>query len=94
MPPVVEIVFVWAPIVLSIVFVGWYFSRRIQEGLTPVETLSDRNFMLVFFYSGALLAIYLSTFYFFYFGLYPPEARSGRIESRPLLTASQPRFRC
>ena len=40
-----------------------------REELTLFAALLDRNFMLVFFYSGALLAIYLSTFHFFYFGL-------------------------
>ncbi len=68
MPPAVEIVFVWAPIVLSVGFVSWYLRRRVREGLTLFAALLDRNFMLVFFYSGALLAIYLSTFHFFYFG--------------------------
>ncbi len=69
MPPTVEIVFVWAPIAFSIGFVSWYLRRRIREGLTLFTALLDRNFMLVFFYSGALLAIYLSTFHFFYSGL-------------------------
>ncbi len=69
MPPAVEIVFVWLPIALSVGFVGWYLRRRVREGLTLFAALLDRNFMLVFFYSGALLAIYLSTFHFFYFGL-------------------------
>ena len=68
MTVVVEIVFVWAPIVLCVGFTGWYLRRRIREGLTFFAALLDRNFMLVFFYSGALLAIYLSIFHFFYFG--------------------------
>lgn len=69
MPPAVEIVFVWTPILLSAGFVGWYLRRRMRAGLALPAALLDRDFMLVFFYSGALLAIYLSTFHFFYFGL-------------------------
>jgi hypothetical protein len=69
MSPAVEIVFVWIPMIASVVFVGWFARRCRGEGLTAMQTLTDRRFMTVFFYTGALLAIYLSTFRFFYFGL-------------------------
>ncbi len=69
MSPTVEVAFVWLPIVASVAFVVWFFHRRRCEGLGPLETLIDRKFMTVFLYTGALLAIYLSTFRFFYFGL-------------------------
>lgn len=69
MHPAVEIVFVWIPMIASVVFVVWFAQRCRREGLTALETLTDRRFMTVFFYTGALLAIYLSTFHFFYFGL-------------------------
>ena len=69
MTPFVEVTFVWVPIVCAISFVAHFAKRCHKEGLTPVQILLDRRFMIVFFYTGALLAIYLSTFRFFYFGL-------------------------
>ena len=69
MSPLVEVLFVWAPILGAIVFVAWFARKCFGEGLGVLEVLLDRRFMLVFFYTGALLAIYLSTFRFFYLGL-------------------------
>ena len=69
MHPAVEIIFVWVPMIASVVFVVWFAQRCRREGLSALETMTDRRFMMVFFYTGALLAIYLSTFHFFYFGL-------------------------
>ena len=69
MTPAVEVIFVWLPMIAAVVFVLWFAYRRRCEGLGVIETLIDRKFMTVFLYSGALLAIYLSTFRFFYFGL-------------------------
>lgn len=69
MTPIVEIVFVWVPIIASIAFVVHFATRCRKDGLTPIQILLNRRFMIVFFYTGALLAIYLSTFRFFYFGL-------------------------
>lgn len=70
MSPVVEVVFVWIPIAASIVFVVSFALRCRNEGLTLLQMLLNRRFMTVFLYTGALLAIYLSTFRFFYFGLF------------------------
>lgn len=70
---VAEIFGVWIPILASIVFVAAYAIRRLREGLTPLQVVFDRAFMLVFFYTGALLAIYLSTFRFFYLFAWPPR---------------------
>ena len=70
MTPAVEITFVWIPMIASVVFVVWFAYRRRCEGLTLLETAIDRKFMTVFFYTGALLAIYLATFRFFYFGFH------------------------
>jgi hypothetical protein len=53
----------------AIVFVGWFARKCAREGLGVLEVLLDRRFMMVFLYTGALLAIYLSTFHFFYQGL-------------------------
>ena len=69
MPPYVEIIFVWVPMIASVAFVTWFIRRCRREGMRALEILTDRRFMTVFFYTGALLAIYLSTFHFFYFGL-------------------------
>lgn len=65
----VEVLFVWLPIIASAVFVGWFAIRLLREGLAPSSVLLDRRFLMVFLYTGALLAIYLSTFRFFYVGL-------------------------
>lgn len=88
MSPVVEILFVWVPILAAVVFVSWFLRRRIREGLTPMAALIDGKFMLVFFYSGALLSIYLATFQFFYSGFWPAEPRSAYIEIEPKVTIS------
>lgn len=50
----------------SVLFVGHYTRRRLRDGLSFFEVLKDRSFLIVFFYTGALLSIYLSCFYFFY----------------------------
>ena len=73
MSPLAEILFIWTPIVLTVVFVGHFVHRRVAEGLSALQVLSDPKFLMVFFYSGALLAIYLSTFHFFYTGLWPTD---------------------
>ena len=52
--------------VCSVLFVGYYTRRRLRDGLSFLEVLKDRGFLIVFFYTGALLSIYLSCFYFFY----------------------------
>ena len=69
MSPAVEIFFVWMPMIAAVAFVAMFARRCYREGLTLIQILTDRRFMTVFFYTGALLAIYLSTFHFFYFGL-------------------------
>ena len=53
-----------------------------------MAALIDGKFMLVFFYSGALLSIYLATFQFFYSGFWPAEPRSAYIEIEPKVTIS------
>ena len=65
----VEILFVWVPILASIGLVSWFWHKICREGLTFFQALSDRRFLMVFLYTGSLLAIYLSTFHFFYSGL-------------------------
>lgn len=70
MTPAVELAFVWTPIAASVTFVVWFAWRCLREGLSFMQMLIDRRFMTVFFYTGALLAIYLSTFRFFYLGLF------------------------
>ena len=65
----VEVFFVWLPILSSVVFVAWFARRMLREGIEPSKMLLDRRFLVVFLYTGALLAIYLSTFHFFYVGL-------------------------
>ncbi len=69
MSPLVEILFVWVPMAASVLFVLWFAYRCLCEGLSLTEMLIDRRFLTVFLYTGALLAIYLSTFHFFYFGI-------------------------
>lgn len=68
----VETIFVWLPMIGSALFVGHYARRRLREGLSVLEVLTDRNFLIVLLYTGALLAIYLSCFYFFYLAPRPP----------------------
>lgn len=80
----VEAIFVWFPMMCSALFVGHYARRRLREGLSVLGVLTDRNFLIVFLYTGALLAIYLSCFYFFYLAPRPPapvpeERRIGRM---------------
>lgn len=70
MTPAIELVFVWIPIIASVTFVIWFARRCRREGLGIREMMIDRRFMTVFFYTGALLAIYLSTFRFFFYGLF------------------------
>ncbi len=70
MSPVIEILFVWLPMIGSVAFVLWFMYRCRCDGMSLYETLTDRRFLVVFLYTGALLAIYLSTFHFFYFGIY------------------------
>ena len=65
----VEVIFVWFPIFGSLAFVAWFGVKVCRDGTAPVLVLFDRRFLTVFFYTGALLAIYLSTFHFFYVGL-------------------------
>ncbi len=65
----VEVLFVWLPIAGSVSFVAWFWARMRREGFAPLQVLIDRRFLIVFLYTGALLAIYLSTFQFFYVGL-------------------------
>ncbi|MDE0104415.1 MAG: hypothetical protein OXN89_18740 [Bryobacterales bacterium] len=79
----VEVIFVWFPIVASVAFVVWFGVKMCLDGTAPVHVLVDRRFLTVFLYTGALLAIYLSSFHFFYVGLTsepsrqvpPPKAR-------------------
>lgn len=66
MSPAVELVCVWVPLALGVAFVCRYGLRRVREGLSPLMVLMDRNFLVVFLYTGALLSIYLSCLYFFY----------------------------
>ena len=65
MSPTVEGTFVWFPMACAVLFVGYYTRRRLREGLSIWEVLTDRDFLIVFLYTGALLAIYLSCFHFF-----------------------------
>lgn len=66
MSPTVEVIFVWLPMACAVLFVGHYARRRLREGLSVWKVLTDRDFLTVFLYTGALLAIYLSCFHFFF----------------------------
>lgn len=70
MSPVAEIVLVWVPMACSAAFVAWFAWRCYREGMSPLEIMLDRRFLTVFLYSGALLAIYLSSLHFFYVGAF------------------------
>lgn len=70
---------IWVPILAAVVFVAVVWGRRAREGGGPLALITDRGALIAFFYSGALLAIYLSCLHFFYFrtlGL-PPAFRPG-----------------
>ena len=82
MSPTVEGVFVWFPMACAVLFVGHYARRRLREGLSAWQVLTDRNFLIVFLYTGALLAIYLSCFYFFYLVPQTPAPTPGDSASR------------
>lgn len=68
MSPVAEVLLVWVPMGCTAAFVAWFAWRCYREGQTPLEIMLDRRFLTVFLYSGALLAIYLSSLHFFYVG--------------------------
>jgi len=53
------------PLILGVGLVGWVLFQRVQEGLGPKELLSDRQFLTALFYTGALLAIYLSCVHYY-----------------------------
>jgi len=67
--PVSEAVFVWFPTIGAAAFVAWFAWRCYREGVPPLRILLDRRFLMVFVYTGALLAIYLSSVWFFTMGL-------------------------
>lgn len=69
MHPVAEAVFVGLPILGAAWFVAWFAWRCFREGQTLVEILFDRRFLMVVFYTGSLLAIYLSSVHFFSLGI-------------------------
>ncbi len=64
----VELLFVWVPMICSVLFVAWFATKCYMEGLTPLQILIDRKFLMVFLYTGSLLAIYLSSLHFFFLG--------------------------
>lgn len=68
MSPLAEVLLVWVPMGCAAAFVAWFAWRCYREGQTPLEIMLDRRFLTVFLYSGALLAIYLSSLHFFYVG--------------------------
>lgn len=68
MSPVAEVVLVWVPMGCAAIFVAWFAWRCYCEGQSLFEIMLDRRFLTVFMYTGALLAIYLSSIYFFYVG--------------------------
>lgn len=58
----------WAvvvPIVLAAALVLYVAGRLIGEGVGVSGLLFDRRFLIAFFYSGALVAIWLSCWYFY-----------------------------
>jgi len=70
---------IWVPILAAVVFVAVVWGRRAREGGGLLALITDRGLLIAFFYSGALLAIYLSCLHFFYIrtlGL-PPAFRPG-----------------
>ena len=68
MSPVEEVLLVWIPMGGAIWFVAWFAWRCYREGQAPAKILLDRRFLTVLLYTGALLAIYLSSIHFFYVG--------------------------
>jgi hypothetical protein len=58
---------------MALVLTAIVALRRLAEGLELSGLLIDRAFLLTFFYSGALVAIYLSVYYF-----YGVLSRAGR----------------
>ena len=69
MGPFAEAVFVWFPTLGAAGFVAWFAWRCYREGVPLLRILIDRRFLTVFLYSGALLAIYLSSVWFFLMAL-------------------------
>ena len=53
------------PLLLGVVLVMRVIQLRLRDGVRPVELLLDRKFLMAFFYTGALLAIYLSCIHFY-----------------------------
>ncbi len=66
----------WAvvlPIVIASALVLYVIGRRLEDGVPLSGLLIDRKFLTTFFYSGALVAIWLSCYHF-----YGVLSRAGR----------------
>ena len=58
----------WAvvvPIFVAVVLVAYVIGQRLGDGVPISGLLIDRKFLISFFYSGALVAIWLSCYYFY-----------------------------
>lgn len=53
------------PLLLGVALVARVVHLRLQDGVRPLEVPFDRKFLIAFFYTGALLAIYLSCIHFY-----------------------------
>ena len=61
----IQATLVIVPSIGSIVLVLYITRQRLKEGLRVFDLPLDRKFQIGFFYTGALLTIYLSMLYFF-----------------------------
>jgi hypothetical protein len=53
------------PLAAGVGLVCWVLVQRLREGLHPKELLTDRQFLMALFYTGALLSIYLSCVHYY-----------------------------
>ena len=60
------------PILLAVLLVIRIIQVRLRDGVRPLELPFDRKFLTAFFYTGALLAIYLSCVHFYTVALKRP----------------------
>lgn len=52
------------PLVLGAALVLYVAQKRVLDGVDPLRLPLDRDFQITFFYTGSLLAIYLSCVHF------------------------------
>jgi hypothetical protein len=57
---------VLAPCLLAFVLALLVVRRRLEAGVSPLDLPLDGKFLMGLLYTGALLTIYLSCYYFFF----------------------------